>query len=178
MNSSWQQIRRVTLAQAGDRDALGDLLDALQPRLHGYLSRLIGDATLADDVFQDVCVAVCRTIRDLRDPALFAPWTYRIGHRLAVRALQRKRLWEPIVDERESTAVPPDMQLDAEEMRVMLRDDVDRLPPASREIIALHYWAELTIEDAAAVLDVSPGTAKSRLAYALGKLRQTRSTRT
>ena len=53
-----------------------------------------------------------------------------------------------------------------------LLDWVDDLPPASRAVIVLHYLEEMSLDDVAAVLEISPGTVKSRLAYGLARLRR------
>jgi RNA polymerase sigma-70 factor (ECF subfamily) len=49
---------------------------------------------------------------------------------------------------------------------------LDRVSPASRAMLLLHYMQDLSIEEAAAILDISAGTAKSRLAYGLSCLRK------
>ena len=53
-----------------------------------------------------------------------------------------------------------------------LLDWVDDLPPASRAVIVLHYLEEMSLDEVAAVLEISPGTVKSRLAYGLARLRR------
>ena len=49
---------------------------------------------------------------------------------------------------------------------------VDELPPGSRAVIVLHYLEEMSLDEVAAVLEISPGTVKSRLAYGLARLRR------
>jgi RNA polymerase sigma-70 factor (ECF subfamily) len=175
MSEKWADVRLVVLAQSGDRHALGDLLEALQPQLHGYLGRIVGEPPLAADLFQDTCIMVCRRLRQLRDPTLFRPWVYRIANRLATRALRRRGRWISIdqtgVESVQESDEPGDAVLLAE-FAAELRDRVVELPPAARVVVALHYWAELTIDETAAALDAPVGTVKSRLAYALGCLRR------
>ena len=49
---------------------------------------------------------------------------------------------------------------------------LEQVSPASRIVLVLHYLEELTLDRVAAVLDIPPGTVKSRLAYGLKQLRQ------
>ena len=60
----------------------------------------------------------------------------------------------------------------AQEWEPRLLDWIDDLPPASRAVIVLHYLEEMSIEEVAAVLEIPPGTVKSRLAYGLARLRR------
>ena len=59
-----------------------------------------------------------------------------------------------------------------EETAMELQSALSRLPDEQREIILLHVWGELSFEDAAAALDISPNTAASRYRYGLAKLRE------
>jgi RNA polymerase sigma-70 factor (ECF subfamily) len=56
--------------------------------------------------------------------------------------------------------------------RERLLANVARLSPASRAVVTLHYLDELPLADVAAILDISLGTVKSRLAYGLAQLRK------
>ena len=59
-----------------------------------------------------------------------------------------------------------------EQWESRLPDWVVDLPPASRAVIVLQYLEEMSLEEVAAVLEISPGTVKSRLAYGLARLRR------
>src|SRR5687767_5135353 len=115
----------VLLAQAGDRDALGELLERVQPRLRGYLRFVTRDEARADDVLQDTFVIAVRKLQFLRDPAVFRTWLYRIATREAHR-----RWREPHADvESEWLAAGVDIERDAlaAETAARLREDVERL---------------------------------------------------
>ena len=59
-----------------------------------------------------------------------------------------------------------------QEWEPRLLDWVDELPSASRAVIVLHYLEQMSLHEVAAVLEILPGTAKSRLAYGLARLRR------
>jgi RNA polymerase sigma factor (sigma-70 family) len=164
----------VLRAQTGDRVALDLLLLAVQSDLHRYLARMLGDTHGADDALQDVLVILCRTLRGLREPAYFRSWAYRVASREALRRL-RKQSGRAELEWRDDTHAPGDAPAEAAERREGIDGLVGRvsnLPPNSRAVVLLHYMAGMSLADVAAVLDVPPGTAKSRLAYALQHLRR------
>jgi RNA polymerase sigma-70 factor (ECF subfamily) len=161
----------VTRAIAGDRDVLEDILAGLQGPLYRYISRLLSDRETAEDALQEVLFRICRKIVWLRDPELLRPWAFRIASRECFRQLRsEKRRGEEILDldtleTGASESIP-------QEWEPRLLDWVDDLPPASRAVIVLHYLEEMSLYDVAAVLDILPGTVKSRLAYGLARLRR------
>ena len=77
-------------AQCGDRDALEHLLRSVQAPIRRYVTRLVG-ATDADDVVQDVLVAIAGNVVWLLEPGLFRAWAFRIASRAAFSHLRRDR---------------------------------------------------------------------------------------
>lgn len=165
----------VARAIAGDRDVLDEILAALQRPLFRYISKLLTRRETAEDVLQEVLFRICRKIVRLRDPELLRPWAFRIASRECFRQLRsEKRRGEEIVemDTLEDTAQTGAGEFIPPEWEPALLDWVDDLPPASRAVIVLHYLEEMSLQEVAAVLEISPGTVKSRLAYGLARLRR------
>lgn len=159
-------------AQCGDREALEQLLRSVQPTLYRYVRRLTGD-TDADDVLQDVLVAIARNVIWLVEPRLFRPWAFRIASRASFSHLRRIR--RRGVEENADVVLAslpategrrPDDALLAELL------DGDLLSPASRAVLVLHFQEEMQLDEVAAVLEIPIGTVKSRLAYGLKILRR------
>jgi RNA polymerase sigma-70 factor, ECF subfamily len=166
--ASTQEMQWVLRAQCRDREALEALLRSVQPSLRRYLCGLVG-STDADDLQQDTLMIVVRRLGSLEDPALFRPWLFRIASREAFRHLRKRRRWQ---EQHES-----DSELDrlasseaptADVLRLLSTDIVS---PASRAVLILHFQEELSLPDVAAILEIPPGTAKSRLAYGLRLIR-------
>jgi RNA polymerase sigma-70 factor, ECF subfamily len=163
----------VLRAQAGDRAALEALLERACTLLAPYLAVMVPDEDLRSDVLQEVLVLLFRRLSTLREPRAFAAWARRVASREIFRALRRLRQHE-----RSHEELPPDLA--AEEVDPLPAAGLlERLPallehvsPASRAVLALHYLDGLTLDEAAAVLDLPPGTVKSRLAYGLATLRR------
>jgi len=164
------QTLLVLLAQTGDRAALEQLLRDIHAPLRRYISGLVG-ADFADDVLQETALQIFRKLPFLREPAVFRPWTYRIASRIAFSHLKRARRWEPLdaTAPEDLTALNSDLgELPDEAFLALL----DLVSPASRAVLLLRYQHDLTIEEAAAVLDIPIGTAKSRLHYGVSTLRK------
>jgi RNA polymerase sigma-70 factor, ECF subfamily len=171
-------VREATLvlrAQTGDRAALEELLASIQPALARYILQVVRRPSLSDDVLQEVFLRIYKGLAYLRDPELFRPWAYRIATRQAIQWLKKERAWSDPID---PDTAPEDLSgnLPLEPLDVEFRERwpllLERLSPASRVVIHLHYWEEMSIDEVAAVLGVSAGTVKSRLAYGLMNLRK------
>jgi len=167
MTADVQQRARVLRAQSGDREAFDALLREVGPPLLRYVTRVTGDAALAEDVVQETFIAIVRKIAWLSDPALFRPWAYRIASREAFRAMKKRHRFAEPVEEIGIDAPRPDPW-----QRERLLASLDALSPASRAVITLHYLEEMPLSEVAVVLDLRLGTVKSRLAYGLARLRK------
>ena len=158
-------------AQCGDIDALEHLLRSVQPAIRHYVIRLVG-ATDADDVVQDVLVAIARNVVWLLEPGLFRSWAFRIASRAAFSHLRRVRRRgveegaDLLLASLPAPEPPPSNELLAELL------DGNVLSPASRAVLVLHFQEDMELAEVAAVLEIPLGTVKSRLAYGLKTLRR------
>ncbi len=166
------ELQLVLLAQCDDREALEALFLRVQDALLRYVAGLVGDAA-AEDVLQNVFVKIWRNLKWLHKPELFRPWAYRIASRASFEHLKRERRWSERYD---GEAIIEDLPATGgsgfPELFSGLEPLLDRISPASRAVLLLHYGQDLPIEEAAAILDIRVGTAKSRLAYGLSCLRK------
>lgn len=158
-------------AMAGDREALEVVLGDLQEPLLRYISGVVG-RTAADDVLQEALWQICRNLRWLREPELLRPWAYRIASRASFALLRRERRWSKANDGGIPLEEMPAPAAVGPEFFVGMPELLEQISPGSRAVLLLHYLEELSIQEAAAVLDISPGSAKSRLAYGLSSLRK------
>jgi RNA polymerase sigma-70 factor (ECF subfamily) len=130
-----------------------------------------GDAD-AEDVVQDVLVAIARNVVWLVEPRLFRPWAFRIASRASFSHLRRvrRRGVEESADALLASLPAPEAR-PSDELLVELLD-ADVLSPASRAVLVLHFQEDMQLDEVAAVLEIPLGTAKSRLAYGLKTLRR------
>ncbi|MDP9192462.1 MAG: RNA polymerase sigma factor [Acidobacteriota bacterium] len=167
MRSDAQQRALVLRAQSGDRDAFDAVLRDIAPPLLRYVTRVTGDVALAEDAVQETLIAIVRKIAWLQDASLFRAWAYRIASREAFRLLRKSRRFVEPIEEMTSIEEPSDPW-----QRERLLASLDRLSPASRAVVTLHYLEEMPLSDVAAVLELPLGTVKSRLSYGLVQLRK------
>ena len=163
-DTAWLVLR----AQAGDRQALEELLRKAQQLLRRYIAAMTKDEHVASEVLQEVLIIIYRRIGTLREPRAFAPWARRVAARQVFRSLRANATDRRFVDELPETAAAPDAENDsADDLRERLPVLLTRISPASRAVLVMHYLEGLSIDETAAILDISVGTAKSRLSYGL-----------
>ncbi|GAB7052102.1 RNA polymerase sigma factor [Catenuloplanes indicus] len=148
----------VVRAQLGERDAFADLVRAWHDPVHTFARRMIGPRD-ADDVAQEVWLAVVRGLPRLREPARFAPWLFRIARRAVTNRL-RAEYAQPAA---ETTAPEPDVG-DLVADRATIAAGLAGVPVRERELLILFYLQDLSLESCAEICDVPVGTVKSRLA--------------
>lgn len=163
----------VLRAQAGDRDALEQLLQAIYPQLLRFVTRIVTDRPAAEDILQDTMLIIARKLRWLDRPEAFRPWAYRIASRTAMKALRRERrrflLIERDADVEAVQAPPAGLPVDLAER---LPDLVASVSPSSRIVLSLHFLEGLPLQAVSDILEIPLGTVKSRLAYGLRVLRE------
>lgn len=165
------EILMVLLAQQGDVAAFEELLRRLHRPLRQYVNRMVG-ASDADDVMQDSAIRLYRNIRYLRDPVVFRAWAFRIATRIALTYLKRAERWRQLESDPDlihAIAVVPSSEHEQFDRDYL--EWIDRVSPASRAALLLHYEQHLSLEETAAILDVPVGTVKSRLSYGLASIR-------
>lgn len=129
-----------------------------------YLYRRVGDTSTAEDLVSETFLVAFRDVARFESRGIpILHWLYRIATRAANRWARRRRFLDLARVSELIAAVPPD--------RAYLHQALRRLPTRFQEVLALHYFAELPIDDMARLLTVAPGTVKSRLARAREALR-------
>jgi RNA polymerase sigma-70 factor, ECF subfamily len=161
----------VLRCQAGDEDAFEELVAHYHPRLRYYLRRILPRADNADDVLQEVWLAVFRALPRLANPAALAAWLYRIARDKASvqwRGQPPERFADVSDFVEEQSQDNEFRQENAQEIHASL----DQLTPEQREILVLRFLEDMTYEQIARVTGCPIGTVRSRLHYAKLALRQ------
>ena len=161
----------VRRAQRGDEDAFVALVTAVGDRMHAIALRILRDVDLADDAAQQALLGIWRDLPKLRDPSRFDGWAYRLLVRCCYAEGHRQRRWAPnlrILSTDHPTE--PDSE-DAVANRDQLEHGFRRLSLEHRAVIVLHYYADLPLDRVAEILDIPPGTVRSRLHHAMRGMR-------
>ncbi|HET7694338.1 MAG TPA: RNA polymerase sigma factor [Vicinamibacterales bacterium] len=150
---------------AGDREAFGALYRRRRADVYRFALHMTGAAAAAEDVAQDVFLAVIRDAhRYAPDRAAVLPWLLGIARNVARRRLTERR-YEPLPDGTAEPAVHADPLdgLARTRQTLALRRALGALPVVYREAVVLCDLQELSYQDAAHVADCAIGTVRSRL---------------
>lgn len=160
-----------------DVAAFEQLYSRHRGRLYRFLLRQLRDQATADELFQDVWQRIIAARAGWKPEAAFSTWLFRIAHnRLADhwRASSYRPPAPADADERAARIPDPDTPertLSQFEQRRLLQLALDALPAEQREVLLLRLEQELTLEEIGAITGVGRETVKSRLRYAMDKLR-------
>lgn len=149
----------VVRCQLGERDAFADLVRAWHGPLTSYVGRML-DSARADDVVQEVWLAVVRGLPRLRDPTRFPPWLFSVARRAVANRLREEYARPELAGEAEP--IEPDIG-DAVLDRAAIVAGVAALPVREREAVILFYLHDLSVEACAEICGIPVGTVKSRL---------------
>lgn len=161
----------------GDAGAFETLYGRHRGGLFRFLLRNLRDHAATEELFQDVWQRVIAARARYRPDARFATWLYQVAHnRLADHWRARRHRPDPPADgdariAREPDPDGPDRRLSEFEERRRLQCALEALPPEQREAIVLRLEQELSLEEIAAITGAGRETVKSRLRYAMDKLR-------
>ncbi|MBI4869996.1 MAG: sigma-70 family RNA polymerase sigma factor [Candidatus Riflebacteria bacterium] len=163
----------VTRMQQGDRAAYGELLDRFQPSVFRMAHRVTGNREDAWDVVQEVFLAVLRRRAELRDPARFRSWLYRLAHGTAVDRVRARHgaTFEVLEDAPTPVETAPERRAESGALADELGRAMAALPSKFREPLLLATHGELSYEQIAGELECPVGTIRSRIATARQLLR-------
>jgi len=161
----------VERASGGDHDAFAVLVRASVARLDAAARLILRDRELAGDAVQEAFIRAWRNLPGLRDPDRFEGWLHRLLVRSCIDALRHRRA-RPIEVELEPIHEPMGADLASDVVnRELIDDALRRLDPTWRAVVVLHYFLGMPLPEAASVLGIPLGTAKSRLHRSLGLMR-------
>lgn len=161
----------VERARRADREAFAVLVHQVSDSLYSVAYRILRDTGLAEDALQNALVLAWRRLPKLRDPDRFEAWIHRILVHACYDESQRTRTWRTSI-----TALPVELAGALDGMSSVIdRDELERaflrLNVEQRAVFVLHHYLGLPLVEVADLLGVPPGTARSRLHYALIGLR-------
>lgn len=156
----------------GDARAWSRLVDRHLPRLHAFAWRLLGSASDAEDVAQDVFERALRHApRWQPGAATFSTWLHGVALNLCRDRLRRRRPESPPDDSLASDADTPEQSAAQRQLQRRVRAALDALPERQREAIVLSHYQELPQAEAAALLGIGEHAYESLLARARRGLR-------
>jgi len=184
MSAALTDEQLVERAQAGDRGALGELLERYERRTYNLAFRLMGNHADACDAAQEALVRVCIRLHNFRGDSAFSTWLYRVVTNTCLDELRRRgRGRHASLDDglqMEEGTVPrqaadeaqgPVEYAERHEVQAAVQRAIARLPYEYRVVVILRDIQDLSYQEIATVLDTTLGTVKSRLHRARQALR-------
>jgi RNA polymerase sigma-70 factor (ECF subfamily) len=168
---------------AGDAAAFDTLYARHKGGLYRYLLRHCRHAAIADELFQDVWSSVIRARSSYAPTAKFTTWLYRLAHNrwidqlradvhLTLVSADEEAHGEVVAAIPASRADEPASCAENRELGERLRAAVAALPSLQRDAFLLQHEGGLTLAEIAELTGAGVETVKSRLRYAVGKLRR------
>ena len=172
--------------KTGNRELYAQLVYRYERELFSYLRRYLGNAEMAEDVFQAAFLAVHLKCETFQEGRRFRPWLYTIATNAAIDARRRNKRHRTVsldtpreqdnedvgrlVNLLESSDPDPSNAAISAERNRLVRETLDKLPESMTAVIHLVYYQGMKYREAAEVLNIPVGTVKSRLNSAITKL--------
>ena len=166
----------------GDASAFEELYARHKGALYRYFLRQCNNRDIAEELYQDTWMKLIGARNRYRADALFKTYLFHIAHNRLVDHYRRNAKgilagfndnteFEPdsLVDDK---ALTPDHTLDGKRQLQHLLSLIEELPEAQREAFLLREQAGMSLHEIATTIGVNQETAKSRLRYAMAKLRK------
>lgn len=161
-------------ARAGDAGAFAELVRRHQDAAYRFVLRMVGTRDEALEIVQEAFVRAWQALPQWQPEAQFRTWLFRIASNAALDALRRRRVvaFEPLNETFEVAADEPDPErrLELKQRVAALEASLAKLSAEHREILLLREVESMSYEEIGAVLGLSEGTVKSRLARARAAL--------
>lgn len=175
----------VRLAAQGSQEAFGQLVSTYEKQVYSLALRMVGDREDAADLTQEAFLRAWRGLGSFKAEATFSTWLYRLTSNVCIDFLRREKRRRTVsltfrdedrdmeleMDVPDPASGPEQLAIETENRENMARA-MNALSVEFREILTMRIINGLSYEEIAEVLDLKPGTVKSRLSRAREKLRK------
>jgi len=168
--------RWIERAKKGSKDAFARLLERYERLVYHHVLRMVGSVEDAEDLTQEVFLKAWMGLPSFQGDSSFSTWLYRLTNNACIDFLRRekKRRGDVSLDDRErdpcahltDPAPSPQRELESDELRRAVRAGLGQLTPDHREVLVLREIDGLSYEEIGQILNLNPGTVKSRIARA------------
>lgn len=172
-------MKRIAM---GDDQAFATLIERHQDMVVGTVAKMLGNASEAEDISQQVFLRIWKSAKRYKPSAKFTTYLFTITRNLVFNEIRRrKRRNEVSSDEREENAHieisdsderRPDRQLERQELTKIVDKAIAALPEQQRLAVVLRRYEQMPYEEIAEILDISLSAVKSQLFRARTTLRE------
>ena len=162
----------ITQAKLGDRWAFGELVRRHRDGVTNLVYRMCGDAHLSEDAAQEAFIRAWRYLDKYQPKSNFRNWIYKIAMNSAYNLLRSEKqtidIDNTVLAEKRKG---PEQSMVDQERSHRIQHAILSLPEASRSVLVLREYEDMSYRDIAETLDIPIGTVMSRLNYARQLLR-------
>ena len=172
----------ITSYRNGNEAAFNLLVDRYQSKVFTTIFLIVKDQDVAEDLLQDVFVKVLHTLNSdkYNEEGKFQPWVMRIAHNMAIDHFRKAKRYPTILLEDGSNLLnslsfaedSSEEQRIKEETLAWVRNLIDELPEAQREVVIMRHYLDMSFQEIAEQTGVSINTALGRMRYALNHIRK------
>lgn len=155
-------VKRI---KAGEYSLFETIIEEYQNPLFAFLYRMVRDVDDAKDLCQDTFYKAYKYLRSFREEARFSTWLFRIGYRLALNLLKKKKRQSETMN---AVAQEHDFQSKTEpyelkEMSLIVERIMDGIPYTHRAALYLFYKEDKSYSEIASIMKIPENTVKSHL---------------
>jgi RNA polymerase sigma-70 factor, ECF subfamily len=158
----------------GDAKALERLFARNQTRVFRYLTRVVRNEAVAEELMNEVFLGVWQGASRYEGRAEPSTWLISIAHYKALSSLRKRRevsgYEDDVAAQIEDEADTPEVTSQKSDKAAQMRLAMNGLSPEHREILDLVYYQEQSVSEVAEILDIPEATVKTRMFYARKKL--------
>jgi RNA polymerase sigma-70 factor (ECF subfamily) len=174
---TWNEITSlVERAQAGDREAYGQLVERFQPTVYAVALARLRNPTEAQELAQEVFLHGMKKLPQLRDVQCFAGWLRQITVRMAINRLTRRgplhKADSEALDHAEAAGASPLEEMVKAEQAAELYRGLERLKPVDRATLVAFYLRGRSLKQMSREFETPVGTIKRRLHVARNRLKK------
>ena len=176
MVTTINETELIERAKNGERNAFSDLVCIHAQSVRNVIYRLCGDAQIAEDAAQETFLRAWLHLSSYHPQTSLRSWLYRIAVNAATDILRKEKRILPTALEDIPLRDPqlgPEALFSQEERATLVQKAVLSLPDASRAVLVLREYEEMSYHEIADTLNIPLGTVMSRLNYARKLLKET-----
>lgn len=185
MNENNDETALIERLQAGDKSACAECIEIHSPGIYRLALRLMQNEAEAEDVMQETFMNAFKAIDNFEGRSGLGTWLYRIAYNAAMMRLRKPQQYilsvEETLSEEEGNLIPkqlfdwcclPEEDFATDEVQSELERAIQKLPEKYKSVFVLRELEELSTQETAVALDLTPSTVKVRLHRARLQLRE------
>ena len=185
MNENNDETALIERLQAGDKSACAECIEINSPGIYRLALRLMQNEAEAEDVMQETFMNAFKAIDNFEGRSGLGTWLYRIAYNAAMMRLRKPQQYilsvEETLSEEEGNLIPkqlfdwcclPEEDFATDEVQSELERAIQKLPEKYKSVFVLRELEELSTQETAVALDLTPSTVKVRLHRARLQLRE------